>query len=153
MRTRPSIFKISSIFNAKCLAAAGTNTRAITIAPALMALQHQNYAVKTQNWEKREAKFDFTPIKEKIWPELPPLPTDYRNYVPSEEADEDDDWKPDEEYPEPGAFIEDSRPPKPFPVITPVFRPCKVNEKTGIVHSSGKRKTSIALVYLKPGSG
>jgi small subunit ribosomal protein S9 len=106
----------------------------------------------SKNFEDKESRYDWLPLKEKLWPEQPPLPTDYRSYVPPAEEDEEDNWKPAEELWEPTMTREGGDSGKPFPPITPTFRPQKINAQ-GVAHGVGRRKKAVARVWLKRGTG
>jgi hypothetical protein len=109
--------------------------------------------VKTKNYEKKEARYDFSAIKEAVWPRSRPQNVDYRNYVPAEEEDEEDDWKPEEDYPEPTFNANQSDNQNFYPVITPQPLRVKIDPQTGAYLGTGRRKAAIASAALAPGEG
>jgi small subunit ribosomal protein S9 len=88
-----------------------------------------------------------------VWPRHPPPQIDYRNYVPAEEADEEDDWKPEEDYPEPTFTADQTSDQFIYPVITPQTVPVKIDNRTGAFLGTGRRKAAIARAALVSGQG
>jgi len=99
-------------------------------------------------WEKRPLLL----LDDDLWPNLPPVRTDYRNYVPGWDDDEQDTWKPEEDYPGPTWTGLDSDGNLIFPVTTPRPVPVK-RDSAGAYVGVGRRKTAIARVALKEGTG
>jgi ribosomal protein S9 len=123
----------------------------LSVLPSSQRTRH--YAVKTKNFERKEARYDFSDITDRAFPRLPPKPIDFRNYVPAEEADEEDDWKPEEDYPEPSFAADQSSNQHFYPVITPQPVPVKIDRRTGAFLGTGRRKAAIARVALLSGQG
>jgi len=120
---------------------------------SVLSSQRRHYAVKSKNFERREARYDFSEITNRVWPRHPPPQIDYRNYVPAEEADEEDDWKPEEDYPEPAFTADQTSDQFIYPVITPQTVPVKIDNRTGAFLGTGRRKAAIARAALVSGQG
>lgn len=120
---------------------------------SVLSSQRRHYAVKSKNFERKEARYDFSEITNRVWPRHPPPQIDYRNYVPAEEEDEEDDWKPEEDYPEPTFTADQTSDQYIYPVITPQTVPVKIDSRTGAFLGTGRRKAAIARAALVSGQG
>jgi len=116
-----------------------------------LTLRPRRCYVIRRNFEQEEARPDFFGLRDRIWPKLPPPQPDRRSYVPPREYDEEDAWKPEEDYLEPVVKGEDVAAERIFPVITPKPVRVRIDPRTGGYLGVGKRKTAFAQIALLPG--